>query len=297
MALSTVAAELLGQPPQGQPGCVWSGWAGQTSIPERKPSRSRRAPPYSATGSADSGSPTSTAIDPAFVLAAGEEGLDEIIIRRQQARIAVRPVAQRHGPIQATAACQLAVLLHPGRDTFRGLRCVRCRRRPHGHVEVVSRRHEHFQAATALLSDVGLERPVAFGGPHLPPGRVLDGEAVLLRLVHSPVRRVDRRRAVSEDVAEVADVAVVWIGVDGEVLADGAVEVHPARRTSMRAARRAIRAGPAWLVCRGFIVSLLSVSKFVPGRLPSQALLSHHSCAPQRYRLVVGPVSVGYRPG
>ncbi|MGS0685188.1 hypothetical protein ACVBEQ_08580 [Nakamurella sp. GG22] len=63
--------------------------------------------------------------------------------------------------------------------------------------------------------------------------------------------------ALGDDVADVADlagvagaaeVAVVWIGVDGEVLADGAAGVHPARRTSMRAAPRAIRARPAWLV-------------------------------------------------
>lgn len=63
--------------------------------------------------------------------------------------------------------------------------------------------------------------------------------------------------ALSADVADDADDAVVWIGVDGEVLANGAVGVHPARRTSM-SAPRAIRAGPAWLVCRGFMVSLRS---------------------------------------
>ena len=105
--------------------------------------------------------------------------------------------------------------------------------------------------------------------------------------------------ALGDDVAAVAGVAVVWIGVDGEVLADGADGVHPASTTSMRAPLRAIRHGRlAGASC--FIVSSYRSSSPVPCTLvrwaatPSASLtVVRHSgiaSSSDRYQSGIGPV-------
>ena len=186
--------------PQGQPAGAWSGRAGQTPIPERKPSRSRRAPPYLATTFVPLGSPDLHDDHLAFVLAAGEEGLDEITVDPS-------PAGQDRSPSRCTAA-----RTDPGHCSLRLPACSTAPPRPRhlpgspvcplpapttrprrGRAAGVTNVSWPPVSSSCPASALSVQSRSA--GHTVPPGWVLEAEAVLLRLVHSPVCRVDWRRA------------------------------------------------------------------------------------------------------